>query len=288
MQAVAALVAGFWNQQKARAHIAQKYFGGSREQSEVQRKLHDESRMFIPAPEKCEEVWKRNSAALTELARAIPSGKYGIFVDGDEQTMYILKHQAENGAQFIKAYPVSTSYEPWSNAPSSGGTPIGLHRIAEERRGMLGEIVAASKPNGTDNVRMHIPINGKMESKAFVNSLVGSGGGVAEMITSRLLLVGPSTPQKRAINIHGTNRSNLLGTRASGGCIRQSNVDVTDLSRYIEVGRMTKEGGTEVSGGTPVMIQATWRKGPDAQRPEQEKRDNVPYQKRRNLMDEID
>ncbi len=282
------LIDDFWNYPHVRNHITRNYLGGSSEQNDVRRKLRDESRMFIPTPKQCEDVYQSNVAHLDELAQNIPKEKYGIFLDGDTQKLYVLKNLGQNRVQFIKGYPVSTSHEEWSNELHSGGTPIGLHHIAEERRGMLGEIVAASKPNGTDNVGMDVLMDGKTERRIFVKSLVGGTGGVAEMITQRLLLVGPNTPPSRAINVHGTNRTNLLGIRGSGGCVRMSSVDVTDLSTYIDVGFLIKEGGTEILGGTPVMIQATWKMNMDKKRHEKEKRDQVPYRKRQNLFEEID
>ena len=42
----------------------------------------------------------------------------------------------------------------------------------------------------------------------------------------------------QGIGIHGTHLNNLIGKRASHGCIRMKNEDLKDLSQYIQAGTL--------------------------------------------------
>jgi len=256
LRVVNELIADFWNQPRAREHIRRSFFGGAKNRPEISRALQNESRMYIPTPQKSAEVQERNRAQLIELSKEIQENKYGLFVDGDEQTLYVLQNIGNNKVRFIKAYPVSTSREGWGNAANLGGTPLGLHRIAYGKKGMLGEVVSSPTRGVRDFARISVRENGVNKKRTFVRSLSAGGDSAAELVTAEFLLTGPATRSTRGIYIHGTNRTNQLGQPGSGGCIRVSNVDVYDLSKYLEVGKLQKDEMT-VLNGTPVMLHAT-------------------------------
>ena len=249
LKAANRLVDGFWSNRLARTHITRSFFGGSQNPDEIRQRLFDMARVYIPSPQKSGEVLQRNSEQASELAKAIPQSGYGLLLDGDEQQLYLIQNIGKNKVQFVKAYPVSTSSARWSNDPDSRGTPLGLHRIAAQRKGMLGEIVSGPKTG----------------AKKFVESLESNDfRTAAKLITAAMLIAGPTTPSTRGIYLHGTNYQNLLSRVASSGCIRMSSMDVSDLLNYIAVGKLQKDERT-VIGGTPIMISAV--KGPESHEP---------------------
>lgn len=256
VKAVNELINGFWNQPQAREHIRRSFFKGAKDRAEIGRMLQNESRMYIPTPQKSEEVRERTLPQLTELSKAVSEKKYGLFVDGDEQTLYVLQNIGKDKIQFVKAYPVSTSREVWSNGANSRGTPLGLHRVAQGKRGVLGEVVSSPMRGVREFARISMRENRVNRKKTFVRSLASGGDAIAEIVTAAFLLTGPTTRSTRGIYIHGTNRTNQLGQPGSGGCIRMSNVDVYDLSKYLEVGKLQDDEMT-APGGTPVMLHAT-------------------------------
>lgn len=287
LTAITKMLAGFWDQPKVRAFAGEHYLSGAKEKEAALSVLKSESLMYIPSSDEIADVMKRNRESLNTLVGGTKKDKCGLFIDGDTQRLYVLERLSESTIRFIKAYPVSTSQERWSNDPSSGGTPVGLHRIVEMRAGLLGEVVNASGPNGKNTVALPVREHGKIATRQFVQGLGGEGSGVAEMITRRFLIAGPTTPPSRGINIHGTNRIELLGQRGSGGCIRQSNVDITDLAQYVEVGNLARANTGEVRGGTPVMIHvspeglskpapAMRRPAWDANPKQEQKKDDLP------------
>jgi hypothetical protein len=204
--------------------------------------------MYVPDAAECTDTTSRNMAQLKELSKSMRLREYGLFVDGDKETLYLLQRSGKNECRFVKAYPISTSRENWSNEADSAGTPLGLHRIASMHAGFLGEVL--SDPDRSDlgfaliTVRRH----GKAEKKRFVRSLISEGGdAVAEIITRAMLVVGKKTPPSRGIFLHGTNRTDRLGEPDSGGCIRMSNVDITNLAHSVRASR----------NGTSLYIHAT-------------------------------
>jgi len=253
LKAVNELVDGFWNKPQARAHITKLLLGGAKDRSAARAKLEQGSRMYIPSSEKAKLVREKYHAQANELAGAIPENKYGLLLDGDEQSLYILQNIGQNRMQFIKAYPVSTSAAGWSNVPDSRYTPVGLHRIGHRSEGLFGEVVSHDANSLKQFARIPVRENKRTKVRTFVKSLNSGGDARAEIVTASLLIVGPSTPSTRGIYIHGTNREDLLGTPASGGCVRLSNVDVRDLMHYMEVGKLQSDERTTF-GGTPVMI----------------------------------
>ncbi len=227
--------------------------------------LSSESQMYIPDPNELRSVLEKSSVQLDELATALPEGSFGLFAFADiddstgmrRQRTYVVRKNAQNSVQFVKAYKISIAEKGFGNEPDSGQTPLGLHRIQSKTIGNFGEVVSARKKYVQDDKHFtHIPQNGK--DRWYVNSFGReSGNEIAEVVTDEYLLVGPNTPASRAIRAHATNRSGELkadqswnslldGKSLSGACLRFSNVDLRDagLSGYID-------------SGTFVMIHAT-------------------------------
>src|SRR3989344_6283304 len=75
MKAVNELISGFWKFPQIRAHITRFFFRGSRNQNDVRRQLHAESRMYIPTKETIGDLQKKYQGKLAELANAIPDGQ---------------------------------------------------------------------------------------------------------------------------------------------------------------------------------------------------------------------
>lgn len=245
-RATGAVIESFWYEDTVRNHVVHSFFntepGTEPTKSDIEKMLLPESLMYIPGESECASVnkhWK----PLSELVSVIKPGSYGVFILGDTQRMYLLKKEGQK-VRYIKAYPVSTSREEWSRKSDSAGTPLGLHRIESEKRGMLGEVVSAVNKHADQFVQIPVTETGKEVVKTFVRSLSSGTDAVAEIVTGTFLITSKETLPSRGIQIHGTNRTNRLGVPGSGGCIRVSNVDVYDLFQYIEV-------------GTPVMIHAT-------------------------------
>lgn len=117
-----------------------------------------------------------------------------------------------------KKYPVSTSKFGEGNQKGSFKTPLGVFIIVDKigegakiNTVFKGRVATKSKPKGKD------------------------------CITSRIVrLCGLEDKNKntldRCVYIHGTNREDLIGTKASYGCVRMRNADIIDYFDKISVG----------------------------------------------------
>lgn len=257
--AIDELLNQFWHDENIREFALEHYFDISeREQASLSEealwnKAHSmflrESAMYVPRPDVCESVFRENREKISRLAREIPEGKHGLFVSGGRQRLYVLK-KVEGKIYFVKGYKCSTSREEWSHVEGSHGTPPDMHWIVEEKAKVLGEAVSSGKY--ADDFETVRDDNGR--PRTMVRSLKHGTDRIAEMVTRRFLLWGQNTPRSRAINLHGTNRTDLLGEEGSGGCIRLSNIDIQDIAQYIEVGVPGTNSKRSESQGTPIML----------------------------------
>ncbi|RFC44214.1 MAG: Lipoprotein-anchoring transpeptidase ErfK/SrfK [Verrucomicrobia bacterium] len=141
------------------------------------------------------------------------------------QTLELLN---EAGTLF-KRFPISTSKFGLGCEPGSQKTPTGRLRV-ESKWGAdapLGEIFVARVATGR----------------------IGHAEDQADHVQTRILWLEGLDPENanthsRYIYIHGTNGERLLGTPASHGCVRMSNLDVAELFNLVEP-------------GTPVLITET-------------------------------
>jgi hypothetical protein len=216
---------------------------------------------------------------LKQLSDAITEGKYRYYMLGDLRKIYMVK-KVDGKLNFVKSILVTPSVLQYSNKVNSGGTPLGMHRIGKGKNisyeGLLGEVVSVLNPHKSAFQELALNNGG---SRTFSRHLDGRDT-YPEMITARLLLIGPDTPMERGANLHGTNYQNKLGERDSSGCARMSNVAIASLfekdedsAPYVEEGKLIKNReGWEILGGTPLMIYATPKDrgiGPNGEKPVQ-------------------
>ncbi len=254
--AIKSLVDGISRHANVMRHILSSFYPGSRTEEDLSRKLQEESRMRVPQSEECARVMRQNTTKLLELAGSIEDGRHGLFLQGNTQTLYVLKRTGRT-VSFVKAYSVSTAGRGFGNQLKSGKTPLGMHGLTAAKEGLLGEVLK------WDDLNSKLLVNIQLAGgawKTFVRGLTkGNRDRIPTVVTNSFMLVSrsgakesPGTTTERGILFHGTNWGDGLGEPRSGGCIRMSNVDVRDLKRYIDVGHL--RGDSEVFGGTPVMI----------------------------------
>ena len=128
----------------------------------------------------------------------------------------------------IRCYAISTSRFGIGSETGSYTTPEGRFRVAEKigEGAPPGEIFVGRAPTGR----------------------IGAEGDEHDHVQTRILWLEGLDPENanthdRYIYIHGTNAESQIGTPASFGCVRLSNLDIIDLYDRVTV-------------GTPVEIQA--------------------------------
>ncbi len=132
--------------------------------------------------------------------------------------------------QLVRAFRVSTSKNPPSNTENSGGTPRGLHRIAQK--------IGHDAPLGS-------VFKGRVNLGQRFDEL-GEEEQATNLITSRILWLDGLEPGynrgdgcdsfARYIYFHGTNHEDKIGQPASGGCIQLLNQEMVELFEIVEEG----------------------------------------------------
>jgi len=150
---------------------------------------------------------------------AIDDGDLAIVVDGAQQRLRVLK----GPDSILKEIVCSTAADGFGNTTAvkaHGTTSTGLLKI--------GQIVGEGQPVGMEFKKL--APTGDIHKPA-------ESGNHAAMTTRILTLKGLQAENEsasyRGIYIHGTNREQQLGRRASGGCVRVSNADVMWLAENI-------------------------------------------------------
>ncbi len=132
-----------------------------------------------------------------------------------------------HGEEIKGEFPISTSIAPPSCAYGSGGTPLGLHEIAEK----IGEGMAW----GTIFVKREavgVSPRGAVDPKPAITSRILWLKGLEEGKN-----LGYSCGSyNRKIYIHGTNREERVGIPASAGCVELKNDDIIALFGLVEAG----------------------------------------------------
>ena len=130
--------------------------------------------------------------------------------------------------QTLRSFRVSTSLNPPSNRQDSGGTPSGLHRIAQKigHGAPLGEVFKGRVSIGRSYDELS-------EEERRPN-----------LIATRILWLEGLEPgvnqgdgcdsYRRYIYIHGTNHEDEIGHPASGGCIQLLNQEMLELFDSVE------------------------------------------------------
>lgn len=132
-----------------------------------------------------------------------------------------------DGETLVRRYVISTSRHGIGTEPGSNKTPAGHFRIAEKigDGAAPGEVFKSRMPTGE----------------------IGQEGDEYDHVQTRIMWLDGldadnANTHDRYIYIHGTNAESQLGTPASHGCVRMSNLDVIDLY-------------DRVASGTEVEIQ---------------------------------
>lgn len=133
------------------------------------------------------------------------------------QTLNLL----DDSGEAIRCYVISTSRYGLGSEPGSNKTPTGCFQITEKvgDGAPPGEIFISREPTGR----------------------FGEEGDEKDHVQTRILWLDGLDPENanthsRYIYIHGTNAESQLGTPASHGCVRMSNLDVIDLYNLVPVG----------------------------------------------------
>lgn len=138
-----------------------------------------------------------------------------------------------DGETVLRRYAISTSRFGLGTEPGSNRTPTGRFRVAEKHGDGAepGMIFKSRQPTGK----------------------IGHEDDPLDHVQSRILWLAGldadnSNTFDRYIYIHGTNAESRLGTPASEGCVRMSNLDVIDLYDRVPVGTEVTidEGGAAV------------------------------------------
>jgi lipoprotein-anchoring transpeptidase ErfK/SrfK len=126
-----------------------------------------------------------------------------------------------DGGEIIRCYAISTSRFGIGTEPGSYKTPAGRFRISEKigDGAPPGEIFISRVPTGR----------------------FGEENDEHDHVQTRILWLDGTDPDNanthdRYVYIHGTNAESRLGTPASYGCVRMSNLDVIDLYDRVPVG----------------------------------------------------
>jgi len=163
------------------------------------------------------------SALVT--VNVIDDGDLAIVVDGAQQRLRVLKV----ANTVVKEIVCSTAAGGFGNTTvvkAHGTTSTGLLKI--------GQIVGKDQPTGMEFK--------KLSATGVIHKPIESRNHAA--MTTRILTLKGQQPENesaiyRGIYIHGTNKEQQLGSKASGGCVRVSNADVLWLAENIPPGTPT-------------------------------------------------
>jgi L,D-transpeptidase catalytic domain/Sel1 repeat len=145
------------------------------------------------------------------------SEPYRLVISVHDQRMTLLKGQIP-----VARYLISTAKNGVGEAVDSGRTPRGRHAIAEK--------IGAGVPIGTVFEDLQ-PSN----ELVAVNTL-GRWPVATRILRMRGLEDKNQNTFERLIYLHGSPVESLLGTPASGGCIRMRSEEIVDLFERVEVG----------------------------------------------------
>ena len=146
-----------------------------------------------------------------------------LLVDVAGQRLVLLSGDTQRGG-----WPVSTAAAGLDNQQDSGGTPAGVHRIAEKIGAdcPAGTVFSSRKPTGT------VWQPGQETPDDLILTRILTLDGCQPGINR-----GPGIDSlARYIYLHGTNHEPLIGQPVSHGCIRLTNADITAVFDLIEQG----------------------------------------------------
>ncbi len=144
-----------------------------------------------------------------------------LLIDTTGQALYQVRDR-----DILSLWPVSTATVGLNNRDSSGGTPPGVHRIAQKigTDAPVGTVFDSRKPTGETWDPQWNEQPERLEKDLILSRILvleGLEPGVNQ---------GPGVDSRqRFIYIHGTNREDLIGQAVSHGCIRMNNHHMIDL-----------------------------------------------------------
>jgi len=154
--------------------------------------------------------------------------KRWLLVDTAVQQLFLVREST-----VLNRWPVSTAEVGLDNRENSGGTPPGVHRVARK--------IGSGAPDGT--IFESRKATGETWTPAWNND---SARLEKDLILSRILILdglepglnqGPGIDSRdRYIYVHGTNREDLIGQPAGGGCVRMVNKSIITLFDQVEEG----------------------------------------------------
>jgi L,D-transpeptidase catalytic domain/Sel1 repeat len=142
---------------------------------------------------------------------------YRIVISVHDQRMALLK-----GSTPVAQYLVSTAKNGAGEALDSGRTPRGRHAI--------GEKIGAGASIGT------VFVDREPTNEIIAINTPGRLPVVTRILRLRGVEEKNQNTFERLIYLHGSPIENLLGTPASGGCIRMRSEEIVDLFERVEVG----------------------------------------------------
>jgi hypothetical protein len=142
---------------------------------------------------------------------------YRLVISVHDQQMTLLK-----GSTPVARYLISTAKQGVGEAIDSGRTPRGRHAIAEK--------IGAGVAIGTV-FEDRIPTNEFVAVNAWHRTQV-----VTRILRLRGLEDRNQSTYDRLIYLHGSPAEHMLGSPASGGCIRMRSVEIVDLFERVDVG----------------------------------------------------
>lgn len=171
-----------------------------------------------------EKDWEKAREAARRLGAKL--AKDVLLVSVGEQKV---RHYRDG--RCVREYACSTSKKPPSCIEGSGGTPRGLHEVAEK--------YGAGEPEGM------VFVGRRPKGYRWWEDLTNPGN-AEPRITSRILWLRGLEPglnagegidtYKRYIYFHGTNFTDRIGTPASGGCVLLRDAEMIELFEEISEG----------------------------------------------------
>lgn len=145
------------------------------------------------------------------------STPYSLVISVKDQRMALLSHRT-----VVNTYAISTGLAGVGETVDSGKTPRGLHAIAEKIGGgaEIGTVFVAGLPTG-EVVAANTP---------------GRWPVVTRLFRLRGLEAQNQNTIDRLIYLHGSPVETLLGSPASGGCIRMRSSEIIPLFEKLAVG----------------------------------------------------
>ncbi len=168
-----------------------------------------------------------STLSLITNCNAIPTARW-LLVDTRAQRLVLVREGAPT-----RQWPVSTSDVGLDNRENSGGTPPGVHRVAQKigTGAAEGTVFESRQPTGEI---WSLPDDDQAESRK------------KDLILTRILLLdgleeglnrGKGVDSRaRYIYVHGTNQEDQLGQPVSHGCVRMGNRHLMDLFDIVEEG----------------------------------------------------